>query len=150
MSATRTVPYSPLEGESKLQSSFGGGYPASHVTVARQLRKAATPWEVKLWQQLKGARLGAAFRRQQPVGPYIVDFVCLERQLVIELDGSQHQQQEAQDNARDQFLVEAGYCVLRFWNNDIDHNLDNVLQRIGEALTPHQNATRFDSPSRGE
>ena len=100
-----------------------------------------TDAERRLWQSLRQRQLnGYKFRRQQPLGPYIVDFVCFEARLIVELDGSQHQQQEAYDHARDAWLRQQGYRVLRFWNNAVFENHDGVLMSILAKLTsPHPN-----------
>jgi len=95
---------------------------------------------------------GAKFRRQQPIGPFIADFVCLERKLIVEADGGQHTDSAA-DARRSGYLEHKGYRVLRFWNNDILNNLDGVAQFIALALsTPHpaQALPESPSPSRGE
>jgi len=110
------------------------------VERARQLRQNATDVERRLWQKLRSRQFERfKFRRQRPIGPYIVDFVCLERGLVIELDGGQHEMHRADDERRDAYLHSAGYRVLRFWNNDVTQNLDGVLQAIDAALRldPH-------------
>lgn len=87
-----------------------------------------------LWQHLRAGRLlGVKFKRQQPLGFYIADFVALERGLVIELDGSHHAGSE-DDAVRDAELRARGFTVLRFWNNEVTDNLDGVLARIAEAL----------------
>ena len=95
---------------------------------------------------------GAKFRRQQPIGPFIADFVCQERRLIIEADGGQHAESST-DDRRTAFLESKGYRVLRFWNNDILQNLDGVAQIIAATLTgphPAQAAPESPSPSRGE
>jgi very-short-patch-repair endonuclease len=105
--------------------------------IARRLRKQLTPQEVKLWVQLRGMRpLGYHFRRQAPIERYIVDFVCFSRRLVIEVDGSQHGYAQGfeRDMRRDAFLSAQGLHVLRFWNSDIDRNLDGVMDTIIAAL----------------
>jgi very-short-patch-repair endonuclease len=100
-----------------------------------------------LWRQLRNRRLnGWKFRRQHPVGPYIVDFVCPAAGLVIEVDGGQHAKQRAHDRVRTEHLNAAGYRVLRFWNNAVSDNLDGVLTRISQAiegqLTPDSDNAR--------
>lgn len=100
---------------------------------ARELRRASTPEERLLWSRLRNRQLGAVFRRQQPLGFYFADFVCLEHKLVIELDGSQHAGSEY-DAVRDAALQARGFRVLRFWNNEVRGNLNGVLERIAEAL----------------
>ena len=82
---------------------------------AKQLRKNSTQAETWLWRQLRNRQLaGCKFRRQHAIGPYIVDFVCLEKQLVIELDGGQHQDQSSYDEQRTRYLNSLGFQVLRF------------------------------------
>jgi len=105
---------------------------------ARQLRKQLTPQEVKLWVNLRGLkRLGFHFRRQSPIGDYIVDFVCLKQRLIVEADGGQHAQSVAarKDQTRDAFLESEGFQILRFWNSDIDQNLEGVMDTIFIKLT---------------
>ncbi|GAA5512843.1 uncharacterized protein HI_1162 [Deinococcus carri] len=92
-----------------------------------------TPEEQLLWGRLRANQLGVAFRKQQALGFYFADFVCLERKLVIELDGSQHAESEY-DAVRDAELTARGFRVLRFWNNEVRNNLPGVLERIAEAL----------------
>jgi very-short-patch-repair endonuclease len=94
-----------------------------------------TDAESLLWQRLRYTQLnGHRIRRQHPIGKYIADFACIERKVVIELDGGQHQDQVAYDEQRTSFLQENGWRVLRFWNNDVTGNLDGVLSAIAEAL----------------
>jgi very-short-patch-repair endonuclease len=82
---------------------------------ARALRKQPTDAEQRLWFQLRRRQLhGVKFRRQQPIGPYIVDFICFERRIIVEVDGGQHAEQAAYDAKRTRFLEQQGYCVLRF------------------------------------
>jgi very-short-patch-repair endonuclease len=103
--------------------------------LARRLRRDQTDSERHLWTRLRARQIcGAKFRRQQPIGVYIVDFCCLEKQLVIKLDGSQHLEQADKDLARTQFLSTLGYRVLRFWDHDALQNTEAVLQRIAEVL----------------
>ncbi|HEX3953741.1 MAG TPA: endonuclease domain-containing protein [Stellaceae bacterium] len=99
----------------------------------RRLRGNATDVERRLWQSLRYRQLGARFRRQYPIPPYIVDFACVEARLVIEADGGQHNSQSGNEE-RDAFLRRAGWRVLRFWNNDILQNREGVLQIIAAAL----------------
>ena len=106
--------------------------------LAREMRKQPTDTENYLWKYLRSRQiLGSKFRRQQPIGPYIVDFVNFEEKVVIELDGGQHAINEATDAARDLFLRQEGYKVLRFWDNEVFLNTDGVLEVISEAITPH-------------
>ena len=102
---------------------------------ARALRSSLTDAERKLWSHLRLRQVhGFKFRRQRPVGPYIVDFVCLERSLIIEVDGSQHVQQAAQDAHRDDYLAGLGFKVLRFWDNSVLAETDAVIEVIAQAL----------------
>ena len=114
---------------------------ACQRTRARQLRRAQTDAEGRLWARLRDRQVhGAKFRRQHPIGDYIVDLCCPEHGLVVELDGGQHATQAQADEQRTAILVEQGYQVLRFWDNDVMTNIDGVLERIAEALNdPHPN-----------
>ncbi len=94
-----------------------------------------TDAEQALWRHLRDRQVdGYRFRRQVPIGTYIADFACLERRLIVEVDGGQHAINEADDKIRDAWLEREGYRVLRFWNNDVLSNRNGVLQRISEAL----------------
>lgn len=100
---------------------------------ARALRQNQTDAERKLWFELRRNTLGPSFRRQHPIGNYIVDFVCLNLnlKLIIEADGGQHdEEQAAYDAARTAWLEARGYSVLRFWNNDILSNMEGVLEVV--------------------
>ena len=102
---------------------------------AKALRKNQTEAELRLWYHLRTHRFeGAKFKRQKPVGPFIVDFVCLEYRLVVELDGGQHAEDVDYDARRDAWLAAQGYRVLRFWNNQVMQELPAVLERISEAM----------------
>jgi very-short-patch-repair endonuclease len=102
---------------------------------ARQLRRQSTPAETALWELLRGRRIdGAKFRRQQPLGPFIVDFVCVEAWLVVEADGAPHFPKPPHDQMRDHWLSAAGLLVLRLPNHQILHHPDYVVQRIRAAL----------------
>jgi very-short-patch-repair endonuclease len=101
------------------------------IGVARKLRQTSTTGEVKLWQYLRNRRfMGLKFRRQFPVGPYVVDFVCLSHKLVIELDGGQHMEQLDYDNQRTEYLEHFGFKVLRFWNTDVFCQFDALLEQM--------------------
>ncbi|MBQ8103539.1 MAG: endonuclease domain-containing protein [Afipia sp.] len=105
--------------------------------TARQLRKRLTPQEVRLWAKLRVLKqLGFHFRRQVPIGAYIVDFACFNERIAIEVDGGQHGfvKNAERDRDRDAFLASQGFRILRFWNSDIDQNLDGVMERILTAL----------------
>jgi len=129
------------------------GYTGRTLLKAQRLRREMTDAERKLWSVLRNRKLnGAKFRRQQPLGPYIADFVCQECRLIIEADGGQHAD-NASDARRTAFLESVGYRVLRFWNNDILTNLDGVAEAIAKELsTPHpaRASRESPSPSRGE
>jgi len=106
--------------------------------LARQLRKSLTPQEIKLWNLLSNKQFyNLSFRRQHPIGEYIVDFVCRSEKLIVELDGGQHNNDEniEYDNKRTKYLESLGFKVLRFWNNDIDNNIEGVI----EVLEKHIN-----------
>lgn len=102
-------------------------------SIRRKLRKASTPQEVILWSRLRNNRLGHKFRRQHSIGKYIVDFYCPKRRLIIELDGSQHIDSEY-DKERDRHLKGLGFKILRFWDNDVNNNLEGILLKIVENL----------------
>jgi very-short-patch-repair endonuclease len=94
-----------------------------------------TEAEKRIWYRLRVHRLnGASFRRQYPIGGYIVDFVCLEARLIIEIDGGQHTASQ-HDEMRDAWLRSQNFAVLRFWNNEVLANIDGVVEKISEALT---------------
>ena len=101
---------------------------------ARVLRREATESERKLWSGLRGEQLGVKFRRQHPLGYYIADFVCLAPKLIVELDGSQHQAQQAYDEERSAFFRAQGFDVLRFGSNDPFIHRGAVLQAICNRL----------------
>jgi very-short-patch-repair endonuclease len=105
--------------------------------TALALRKRLTPQEVKLWTKLRELKaFGFRFRRQAPIGPYIVDFVSFRSRLVIEADGGHHGLAAGArtDRARDAFLGSQGFRVLRFWNSDVDDNLAGVMESVLTAL----------------
>src|SRR5689334_16798375 len=100
------------------------------VRLERRLRRQPTDAETRLWFVLRDRRLGGfKFVRQEAIGAYVVDFVCRERKLIIEVDGGQHAD-NANDRVRDGVLAAAGYGVLRFWNSDVLSNMDGVLSTI--------------------
>ena len=106
------------------------------ATRARELRSDPTDAERALWRSLRQRRFaGHKFRRQVPLGDYIVDFACLDARLIVEVDGAHHlDQQREQDSARDAWLREQGFCVLRFWNSQVLTAPDEVDQAIWNAL----------------
>jgi len=136
----RTSP-PPLRGRSDHEAvREGGSGAAHHRTVpekqrsrAKSLRRDMTEAERRLWYRLRAHRLqGIAFRRQTPIGPYIVDFVSHAIGLIIEVDGGQHSESN-RDAKRDRWLSSKGYRVLRFWNSEVLKNLDGVLEVIAQA-----------------
>ena len=101
---------------------------------ARELRRRATEAEKILWERLRNRRLrGLKFRRQHPLGPYIVDFYCAAHRLVVEIDGPIHALQQEKDALRAQYLNMYGYRVLRFTNEEVLQDIETVLRRILEA-----------------
>jgi very-short-patch-repair endonuclease len=101
--------------------------------AAKKLRANTTPHERALWRALKDLPLeGSHFRRQAPIGPYVVDFLLPAKRLIIELDGGQHNEDgvAARDLERQRWLENEGYCVIRFWNSEVAANLTAVLERI--------------------
>ncbi|HIG0326252.1 TPA: endonuclease domain-containing protein [Legionella pneumophila] len=101
---------------------------------ARDLWKNNTDAERHFWYHLRAGRLGFKFKRQVLIGAYIVDFVCLEKRLVIELDGSQHMDNKIYDTKRTDWLITNGFEVLRFWNHDVFQQTPSVLEIITSAL----------------
>jgi len=98
---------------------------------SRELRKTATPAEIKLWYVLRNRNLdNYKFRRQHPIGPFIADFFCAEVCLVVEVDGGGHLDQMDYDQERTTWLEDQGYHVIRFWNDDVLTNLEDVAQEI--------------------
>jgi len=94
-----------------------------------------TDAERKLWQRLRVKQLrGWKFRRQHPYGDYILDFVCLDARLIVEVDGGQHADQQNVDAKRDEYLKSSGFQVLRFWNNQVLEELDAVVEAIAASL----------------
>lgn len=125
---TGQQPPSPLEGEGR-----GEGKKA----FARSLRANQTDAERRLWQRLRSRQLdGLKFRRQHPIGPYIVDFCCLEQRLIVELDSGQHAGETKNDEVRTHWLRLQGYRVLRFWNHEVLIETSAVLEAIQLAVRP--------------
>ena len=118
--------------------------------LQRRLRNNMTDAEKKLWQGLRGRQMdGYKFRRQHPYYDFILDFVCLEQKLVIEVDGGQHID-SVSDGVRDGFLEKGGFRVLRFWNNDVLTQTDSVLESIYRALTQGPHHPHPGPPLEGE
>ncbi|MCM8805834.1 MAG: endonuclease domain-containing protein [Candidatus Omnitrophica bacterium] len=122
-------------------------YKAGLKHKARRLRKELTETEKYLWKYLRDKQIGGfKFRRQQPVGRYIVDFINFEKKLVIEVDGGQHSIYKKRDIIRDKYLKKEGYRVLRFWDNEVLNNIEGVLEVIMQNLSPSPQP----SPLKGE
>jgi very-short-patch-repair endonuclease len=114
---------------------------------ARELRQNSTDAERWLWQRLRNRQLlGQKFRRQVPISQYIVDFLCHECKLVVEIDGSQHQQQTDYDDRRTQFLERQGYRVVRYWNNEVLQQGEAVLESIVQALADRRERPLTPTP----
>ncbi len=106
-----------------------------NIKKAKELRKNMTNAEIKLWYHLRNRNLnGFKFRRQQPIGKYIVDFVNQEKKLIIEVDGSQHLKHEDYDKERTKLLKKYGYKVIRFWNNDVLTDIGSIKESILDNL----------------
>ncbi len=111
---------------------------------AKALHRDMTEAESRLWKHLRAHRMGDVhFRRQHAIGNYIVDFCAPRRKLIIELDGSQHLEQEEYDEERSEFLKSKGYKILRFWNNDVMNNVDSVLSVIWDTLQKENDTYDF-------
>ena len=117
--------------------------------LAKTLRKNLTDSETRLWKYLRAKQCGGLkFRRQEPIGNYVVDFVCYEKRLVIEVDGGQHAEEKYKDAARDGWLRKQGFKVLRFWDNEVLKNTEGVLELIRESVTPSPHPSRQGRGSR--
>jgi len=107
------------------------------IKRCKELRKKSTPQEIIFWSRVRAKRFhNLKFRRQHQIGKYIVDFVCLNKKIIIELDGFQHKEenQERYDKTRTEFLEKENFIIIRFWNNEINDNLDGVFIKIEEFL----------------
>ncbi len=103
--------------------------------IARKLRQNMTDSEKKLWEHLSNKKLnGLRFRRQHPIGRYIVDFYNHENKIAIEVDGDIHDKQKSYDKNRDEYLLACGYTVIRFTNDEIEKNIDKVIERITNRI----------------
>lgn len=137
---TLLAPPSPLQGTSSAREEVNGPLVRTHQprsknmrNLARQLRKTQTPQERKLWWHLCRANLGFKFRRQYLIDDtYIADFICLEKKVIIEVDGSQHAQ-NSQDAKRTAYLEQQGFKIIRFWNNEVIKQISACLKAIHQA-----------------
>ena len=153
----------PLRGRSVRAANREGGSTPAHRPIApinrlraKSMRSEMTDAERVLWSQLRAHRLnGLSFRRQVPVGSFIVDFVCHERRLIIELDGGQHasDREARHDQMRQAWLNTKGYRVLRFWNSDVLRHRESVLETIigtiMQSVPPSRPAKPTDLPLKG-
>ena len=131
-SREKAVIPSPLMGEGQ-----GGGEKVAEtlIRLAKSLRRRQTEAERLLWRHLQRKQLeGVKFRRQAPIGRYLVDFVSFERKLIVEIDGGQHAVEVEKDREREVWLSTQGFTTLRFWNNEIMQNLEGVLEVIRENI----------------
>jgi very-short-patch-repair endonuclease len=127
------------------------------TNIAKSFRKRPTEAERVLWRYLRGKGLEELkFKRQQPIGKYIVDFVCFDKRVVIEVDGGQHARNKGKDIERDKWLEGQGFKVLRFWDNEVLGNIEGVLEVIKEVFSispsPYplpSREGRVKGPSRG-
>ena len=120
------------------------------LSKAKSLRSNQTEAERKLWYHLRAHRfMDLKFKRQKPIGHYIVDFICMEHHLIIELDGGQHADQTDYDQQRDAWLRAQGYTVLRFWNNEVLKQTEAVLERIRESVVALPTLSPNPSPVNG-
>ena len=120
----------------------------SDIERARGLRSTMTDAEERLWMRLRRNQIaGRRFRRQVPIGPYVVDFACRKARVVLEVDGSQHAAASIEDDRRTAWLASRGYRVLRFWDNQVLTETDEVLESIRAALA---RAPTLPSPASGE
>lgn len=113
---------------------------------AKEMRTNPTPAERVLWRALRGDKTGAYFRRQHVLGNFIVDFVSLDRRLVIEVDGDIHDHQQAEDALRTQWLNQTSFHVLRFRNEEVLHQLQGVLERIKQTIEARPSLGALPSP----
>jgi very-short-patch-repair endonuclease len=124
-------------GERILGEGQNGTVKTNQTSLARELRERQTEAERVLWGRLRNRQLeGVKFRRQQPIGDYVVDFASFDKRLIVEIDGGQHNEHGilGRDERRAGWLNREGYRILRFWNNEVLNNVDGVLEVIREAL----------------
>lgn len=104
------------------------------LEIRRDLRKKLTKQELLLWKEIRNNKMGYKFRRQVSIGPYFADFYCKEKNLVIEVDGGQHKDNKDYDNERTLYIKSFELNTLRFWNSEIENSLNDVLDKIKNAL----------------
>ena len=120
------------------------------LKFAKRMRHQPTNAETLIWTALRGARLqGFKFKRQQPIGSYIVDFVCFKHCVIIEIDGGQHGDEISKDQARSNWLQSQGFRILRFWNNEVIERQDDVLESILRALREYASPQPLSHKGRG-
>jgi adenine-specific DNA-methyltransferase len=103
----------------------------------KKLRKNSTPQEIIFWSRVRAKRFkGLKFKRQHPIGRYVIDFICLEKKLIIEIDGWQHKEekQERYDKERTDYLEKQGFRIIRFWNDEVNNNLEGIFLKLEEFL----------------
>ena len=121
--------------------------PRPLTAIAKRLRKEMTDAERVMWRELRAHRFaGFKFKRQEPLGSYVVDFVCYEVKLIVDLDGGQHADQKEADEDRTRWLSSRKFRLVRFWNNDVLTNIAGVMHVIEKNLSP----SPPPSPARGE
>ncbi|MCJ7496888.1 MAG: endonuclease domain-containing protein [candidate division Zixibacteria bacterium] len=117
--------------------------------VVKTLRKNSTKAERMLWKNLRTKQMeGFKFRRQEPIGNYVVDFVCFEKRIVIEVDGGQHVREVIKDKQREKWLKKQGFKILRFWNNEVLRNIEGVIEVIRLNCLYHPLLTPLPSRER--
>ena len=140
------------QGRVDARSAAGWGRPQSRIStkIARSLRKRLTPHEAQLWLRLRALRpAGFHFRRQVPIGEFVVDFACLKHRLVVELDGGGHTSRASlgRDRSRDLALTQSGFQVLRFWTTEVRTNIEDVLETILSKTRQTPPASLRSAPS---
>jgi len=148
--------YPPLAGGSKaLPSGWGAfhDYPKAHISLAKNLRNNATLPEKTLWSYLNKSQLeNIKFRRQQPIGNYVVDFMAPREKIIIELDGNQHNKDDniIYDRQRDNYLKNCGFTIIRIWNNDIFSNIEGVIEHIKNIINDPTRKSKISTLPQGE
>ena len=104
------------------------------LPVAKTMRKEQTPAELLLWENIRKKKLGNHFRRQHPIDCWIVDFVCLSKKLILEVDGGIHHEKTKQDEERDAMLTALNFRVVRYTNHEVIYHMESVLEKIRQEL----------------